>query len=321
MRTRLLSVSAAAVAAGLVLSFGGCGRESAWPARPGPKVVVSFAPLYCFAANVAGDDAVVKNLMTSSGPHDFNPSDTEARLVREADLFFVNGLSLDDGLAATLKKGSGNGRLKVVELGGRIPEDQLLEGECHHDHDHDGPHEHGHDPHVWLSPDLAEVMVNGIRDELKAADTAHAEGYDRRAAEYVGRLRGLKAEGVKLFAGKDDKRLVTFHESLGYFAKAYGLTVAGVVQKKPGVEPNTAELAELVDLCKKKNVRLIAVEPQYTANTSAKTVLDELTRAGVKDARLVEVDPLETVRPDALTPDWYEKRMKANLAALAEAMK
>ncbi|MBX9625279.1 MAG: zinc ABC transporter substrate-binding protein [Gemmataceae bacterium] len=321
MRTRVFLVPAAAVVAGLVLTAGGCSRESAWPARPGPKVVVSFAPLYCFAANVAGDDAVVKNLMTTAGPHEFNPTDVEARLVGEADLFFVNGLELDTALASSLKKGSGNGRLKVVELGKLIPEDKLIEGACHHDHDHDGPHEHGHDPHVWLSPDLAEVMVNGIRDELKAADPAHAAGYDRRAAEYVARLRGLKAEGAKQLTGKEDKRLVTFHESLGYFAKAFDLKVSGVVQKKPGVEPNAAELAELVNLCRKKNIRLIAVEPQYTANTSAKTVLGELTRAGVKDAQLVEVDPLETVHPSGLTPDWYERKMRANLEALAGAMK
>ncbi|MBX9583812.1 MAG: metal ABC transporter substrate-binding protein [Gemmataceae bacterium] len=323
MRNRLLlaSVAAAVTAAVLLLSVGGCGRESAWPNQPGPKVVVSFPPLYCFAKAVAGDDAAVRCVMSTTGPHDFNPTEVEARLLREADLFFVNGLGLDDGVAETLQKGSGNRRLKRVKLGDLIPEKQLLEGECHHDHDHAGPHVHPTDPHVWLSPDLAVVMVNGVRDELKAADPAHAAGYDRRAAEYVAKLRQLKADGAKLLADEKDRKLVTFHESLGYLAAAFDLEIAGVVQKRPGVEPNAKELEELVAMCQQRKVRLIAVEPQYTANTSAKTVLDELKRKGIADAALVEVDPLETAHPSALTPDWYEARLRANLDALSRAMK
>ena len=320
MRSRLLPLLAVA-AAGLLGGAGGCGRESAWPDRPGPKAVVSFAPLYCFARGVAGDDAVVQTVMTTTGPHDFGPTDRDARLLRQADLFFVNGLGLDDSVAETLQKGSGNRGLKLVKLGEAIPEDKLVAGECHHDHDHAGPHEHPKDPHVWLSPDLAELMVNRIRDELAAADPAHADGYKQRAAAYVAGLRQLKADGAKLLAGKADKKLVTFHEALGYFAEAFDLTISGVVQKKPGVEPNVKELEELVKVCVKKKVRLIAVEPQYTANTSAKTVLDELRRKGVADAELVEVDPLETAPPSALTPDWYERKMRANLDALAKAMR
>src|SRR4051794_30003027 len=63
--------------------LGGCSSDKEWPDRGGPKVVVSFAPLYCFAVNVAGDDAVVQNLMTSAGPHDFNPTDSDARKLRK----------------------------------------------------------------------------------------------------------------------------------------------------------------------------------------------------------------------------------------------
>jgi hypothetical protein len=41
----------------------------------------------------------------------------------------------------------------------------------------------------------------------------------------------------------------------------------------------------------------------------------------VPDPVLVEFDPLETVVPEQLTADWYEARMRANLEALAKAMK
>jgi ABC-type Zn uptake system ZnuABC Zn-binding protein ZnuA len=318
-------VGLAALAGLFALLPAGCGggRDEVWPDRPGPKVVVTFAPIYCFAAKVAGDDAVVQNLMTTSGPHDFNPTDTEARLLRKANLLFINGLELDTNLANTLKRGSGNRDLKIVDLGGRIPQAELLEGACHHDH---GPgeahdHEHGTDPHIWLSPEFAVRMTETIRDELKAADPEHATNYDRRAAEYVGELRKLHADGLALLKDKKDRRLVTFHESLAYFAKSFNLDVADVVQKKPGVEPNSDELKKLIEICQAKKVRLIAVEPQYGTQTSAKTILEELKRKGVSDADLVAIDPLETVPAAELTPDWYVQKMRSNLEALARAMK
>lgn len=321
-----LSTRALAVAVGVAaaLPLAGCSSkpDAVWPATPGPKVVVSFAPLYCFAVNVAGPDAHVKVLMGTTGPHHFQPTDTDARTVRQADLFFVNGLDLDSKVAATIQKNSGNAKLKLVALGDKLPKDMLHEGVCTHaDHDH-GDHEHPTDPHVWLGPDHAVLMVEAIRDELKAADPAHADGYDARAAAYVARLKQLKADGVAAFADKTERRFITFHDSLGYFTRAFGVKVADVVQKKPGVEPTADEMRGVIKACKTKQVRLLAIEPQYGANTSAASILTELRRdPALADAAVVEIDPLETVKPDDLTADWYEKKMRANIEALSKAMK
>jgi ABC-type Zn uptake system ZnuABC Zn-binding protein ZnuA len=311
-------------AAALLPLIGCGGGDDVWDSkRTGPKVVVSFAPLYCIAVNVAGPDAQVKNMMTTTGPHDFNPTDQDARLVAKADLLLINGLDLDNQLAETLKRGSGNRTLAILELGKSIPEAKLMQGECHHNHaGHDHPHSHGLDPHIWLSPEFAVLMTEAIRDQLVQLDPAHAEGYKQRAAEYVAKLKKLEADGKDMLKGKADRKLVTFHESLNYFAKNFDLEIAGVVQKKPGVEPNSDELEKLVTMCGEKKVRLIAVEPQYGRDSSAKAILAELHRnPALADAALVELDPLETVTPAALTPDWYVNKMRANLEALRDAMK
>jgi ABC-type Zn uptake system ZnuABC Zn-binding protein ZnuA len=314
-----------ALGAGLASLVPGCSPpDDGWPKeKAGPKVVVSFAPLYCFAANVAGDDAVVRNLLTTSGPHHFNPTDKDARLVRRADLFLVVGIGLEGDKPEGMKKGSGNKNLKIVELGARIPEDQLLEGSCHHDHGDGEKHDHGKDPHLWLSPDYAVRLVETIRDELKAADPAHAANYDRRAAEYVAKLQKLKADGLAMLRDKKDRKLVTFHDSMTYFARAFDLKIAGVVQKNPGSEPNSKELEKLIAICADPSdpVRVICVEPQYSTSNAGSELIKTLKHRKVPDPVLVELDPLETVAADQLTPDWYEKKMRANLAALAGAMK
>lgn len=327
-RLWLRAVGVALFAAVLPLVIFGCSGkpkdnpDADWP-KPGPRVVVSFAPLYCFAANVAGDDATVKNAMTTTGPHDFNPTEQDARLVSKAELFFVVGLGLDEDKAEKMK-GTGNDKLKIIELGEKLPKDKLVK--AHHDHDghaEDKDHKHGeYDPHLWLSPDHAVLMVNIIRDELKAADPAHAAGYDQRAAAYVAKLNQLKANGQAQLKDKKDRRLVSFHDSLAYFSKAFDLKVEGVLTKKPGQEPDQKEMKELIEICTKNPpTRLIAVEPQFSTSNSGETLRKELVAKGVKDTTLVEIDTLETVKPDELTLDWYEKRMNANLAELAGKMK
>lgn len=321
---RIAAVSALFAALPLLIlgCKGNSNADSTWPDRPGPKVVVSFAPLYCFASNVAGEDAVVKNVMTSKGPHDFDPNADDIRLVTKADLFFVVGLGLDEKKAQLMKDGSGNKELKLVPLGGKLKKDDLREGFCTHA-DHGPDHKHATDPHVWLSPTHAALFTNFIAEELKQADPAHAENYEKRAAAYVAKLMALKEYGEKTFEGKTDKRLVSFHDSLAYFEEAFKLDVRAVLTKTPGQEPDSKEMKELIKICTKKSapVRVIATEPQYSTSSSGEALRKELQANGVADPVLVEFDPLETVRPDDLTPDWYERKMRENIDRLAEKMK
>ena len=309
------------------LSFTGCGgsANSPWANATGPKVAVSFAPIYCFATNVAGPDATIQSVMSNQGPHHFDPTPNDARLIAGADLFIINGLTLDNRIAEKMMRGAGNSKLKLIDLGKSFDPKSLLEMAHNHEgHDHaHHDHEHGeHDPHVWLGLDQAELMVNAIRDALKDADPAKAANYDRRAAEYIAKLRKLKADGVELFKDKKNRNFVTFHESLGYLAATFKLEVVDVIQKTPGKEPTAKELDRLIKLCTTfQSVRVIAVEPQYSTQTSAKRILDELKAKGVHDAVLVEIDPLETANPEELTPEWYEMKMRKNLEALAQALK
>jgi ABC-type Zn uptake system ZnuABC Zn-binding protein ZnuA len=327
-----LRIAGVALVAALVpLVLIGCGKptegdaDNTWPAdKTGPKVVVSFAPLYCFAANVAGDDATVKNVMTTTGPHEFSPTPSDVRLVTKADVMFVIGLGLDEKQAEAMKTGSGNTSLDVVELGEKLPRDKLLEGHNDHDEkDKGADHHHDQDPHVWLSPDHAVLLVNLIRDTLKEKDPAHAAGYEARAAAYVAKLEKLKADGLAELKGGQDNRLVTFHDSMAYFANAYGLDIRGVLTQKPGQEPDDKQMRRLIRICtdETKPTRVIAVEPQYSGSNSGETLKKELAAKGVKNPVLVEFNTLETVQPGDLKPDWYEKEMARNVKALAAALK
>src|SRR5262249_5775244 len=219
----------------LTLFLSGCTTAPpAWPPGKSPRVLASFPPLYCFAANVGGGEAAVLSLLITVGPHDYRPSPRDAVKLQGADLFLINGLGLDESFANTLKTSAGSPRLRLVEVGEGVKDLHTVGKD---EHDHHG-HNHGeHDPHVWLGIPEASQMAGVIRDELKKPNPAGAAGYDQRAAAYVGRLEKLHAEGKASLAGKKNRMLVAFHESLFYFARSFDLEIAGSIEPVAGVEP------------------------------------------------------------------------------------
>src|SRR5262245_17476685 len=94
----------------------GCGPKAdadPWAGKPGKRVLVSFPPLYCFATAVAGEDATVLAMMSDVGPHTYEGTERDARLLQGADVFFINGLGLEDDLARKLMAGTSNKSVKL----------------------------------------------------------------------------------------------------------------------------------------------------------------------------------------------------------------
>ncbi|HZY88382.1 MAG TPA: zinc ABC transporter substrate-binding protein [Gemmataceae bacterium] len=321
----------AVLVAGLAVAVGFVGCSSApnpWKDTPSPRVATTFPPLYCFAKNVLGDHGDAHSLSDATGPHHYDPSTEDSYWLRGADLFVASGLGLDK-FADRAEQTSQNARLAYLKVGDKLPKDLLLAAEHEDEHDKGKPghaheHEHGEfDPHVWLGTPQAIRMVEIIRDELKRLDPPHAEDYDKNAAKYAQALKDLHKDGKDELAKAKDRKIISFHDSLRYFAKSYDLTIVDVIEKGPGEEATTPEMINLVKKCVEEKVRVIAVEPQYPKSTSARVLQEELQKKNHK-VTLVEIDPLETADPKELQKEgarWYEKKMRGNLRRLAEALK
>lgn len=326
------------VAAALALASGlaGCMRSTpAWRDRGGPpRVVVTIPPLGNFVRNIGGEHVGVVCLCTTEGPHHYQYDAQDAMLLREADLFFAVGLTLDDRFADPIQIESHNPHLQYVKLGEQLPKQLLLAFREEHEHgkeeehEHEHEHEHGeYDPHIWLGIPQAIALVEIIRDELKEADPNHEDDYDKNADKYIQKLKNLHAYGKEQLKKKKNRKIIAFHESLGYFAKSFDVDIVDVLEVTPGAEADPAHIAKLVKECQEKDVRVIAVEPQYPTETSAK-----LLRDAVKDKEraitFVVIDPLETAKNEDLkedgkelkSPDWYDKMMRQNLDNLAKGL-
>lgn len=280
------------------------------------RVVVSIAPLYCFTAQIAEPDAEVLCLLSTKGPHDFQPTTQDARLLSSADVLVVNGLGLEEFLD-NMVRASGNRMLKVVKAGDAIPKDQLLEAEgVPHLHGTQMVVHRGTDPHAWLGIAEAKQMVDAIAAALADKAPGHAEGFRSRAEAVKKKLDALALQGkhVKLDGG-----LVTFHDSFRYFGRSFDIPIAGVIRGLRGEDVSGSALMEQAKEFKARNVRLIGVEPQYPRRV-AESLAKEI---GQDRVRLVELDPIETAplvdgQTHKVDRDWYFKQMERNLKNLRQ---
>lgn len=330
-KRRMMGACLVVAAMALASALPGCARSTpVWNNRKGrPRVVVTVPALNDFVRNVGGDRVGIVCLCTTQGPHHYQYNAEDAMLLRQADLFFAIGLNLDEKFADPIQLESHNAQLQYVKLGERLPKKLLLANREEHEHEHgkeEEGHEHEHganDPHVWLGIEQAKAMVEIIRDELKKADPNHEADYDKNAKSYIEKLDKLHAYGKKQLEGKKNRKIIAFHESLGYFARSFDLNIVDVIEVTPGSEAGPAHIAKLREKCEREGIHVVAVEPQYPQETSAKNLKSQKA-----DIEFVVVDPLETANEKDLAKDgkelkardWYDKKMRGNLDNLAKAL-
>ncbi|MDE2967555.1 MAG: zinc ABC transporter substrate-binding protein [Chloroflexota bacterium] len=166
------------------------------------------------------------------------------------------------------------------EEGEEHDEEEHEEDEHGHDEeedDHGHAHDHGdEDPHIWFDVDLASAAIVAIADELSHLSPDAADVFSDRLELYLAEIAEADAEVQALLAGISDSQrlLVTFHDAFGYFARRYGLEVAGFVVEGPEQGVSAEALAELIELIEHEGVETVFHEPQFDS-AILDTVADE----------------------------------------------
>lgn len=295
----------------------GCGGRGNGNRSGKLKVVATYSILGDLVKNVAGDEVEVVTLVGPDGDaHTFEPTPQDGVTIAQADVIFENGAGFETWLDKMVASSRSKAR-RVVATKGL----ELREGECHHDHNKGEahPHEHEDDPHVWHDVQNAIHMVGVIRDALVEIDPAHAEQYKANASAYLARLRKLHewVEATVATLPKERRKLVTSHDTFGYFADRYGFKVVGAALPSVSTEasdPSAGDFAKLVESVKAAKAPAIFAE-----NVHNPKLMERLAReAGVKLAPPLYTDALG--KPGS-AGDTYEKMVRHNVTTIVEALK
>ena len=252
-----------------------------------PVVVVTYSILGDIVSQLVGDTARVEVVVPDgSDPHEFSASAQDIERMMSAAVVVANGLNLEEGLTDALGQVAA-ANVPLFEAAAHITVREFGKDGDDHDHGHSHDEEegkedgHGHeggDPHLWTSAATMAEMVPALTDALEAAlavDLAAAE------AEVIAALTALDSE-VQAIIGRIPAggcKLVTGHESLGYFADRYGCELIGAVipSLSSTAEASAKELAELQRLAAEAGVGAIFTE----AGTPAEVAEQVASAVGV----------------------------------------
>jgi ABC-type Zn uptake system ZnuABC Zn-binding protein ZnuA len=260
-----LSLIVAVAAASACGSGGGDGTDSR-------LVVATTSQIGAIVREVVGDSVDLKVLIgTGVNPHDYEPSAQDIREVADSAVVLRNGAGLDDFLDDALR-GSGVKRIVTVTDGIELRRAG-----------HDG--EGDFDPHVWHDPTNVQVMVANVVAALVEAFPDHAATFRENGTAYDARLAEVDAEIRALIdtIPAANRKVVTAHDSLGYFLDRYGLDFVGAVipSSTGGAETSAQELAALQDLIRQTGVRAIfaesSVDPSVATQLAADTGITVVT--------------------------------------------
>ncbi|MDP3788964.1 MAG: zinc ABC transporter substrate-binding protein, partial [Candidatus Omnitrophota bacterium] len=177
------------------------------------NIVVTIAPQAEFVEKVGGEYVNVSVMIPAVGnPHTYEPTPSQLRGVRDADLYFKLGSGIEFELMWMDKIASINKGLTIIDNSAGIT---LIESE---------EEESGHtkDPHIWLSPKNTVIMIGGIKDALIGRDPEHADVYRKNAGAYINELNSLDREIREKLRDKKKRVFMVFHPAWVYFARDYG---------------------------------------------------------------------------------------------------
>ena len=285
-----------------IFALAGCGSGGGPSPASGRLEVVATTTVFAdLVAQVGGDRVSVTSLVPKGGEvHTFDPSPRDVARLGGARLIVANGLALDDWLTDLVRDSGATA--PVIRLADAVPaRDYIVEGERPN-------------PHLWLDPNAAAAYGRAIADALGKVDPANAAAYTAAGAVFETRLQALDDELQQRIDAVPEarRRVVSFHDALPYFARAFGIEIVGTILEAPGQDPSAGELAALIDAIRKSGVAAVVGEVQFS-DELARTVADETDAAVVAD---LYTDTLGDPPVDS-----YEAMMRWDVDRLVEALR
>jgi zinc transport system substrate-binding protein len=280
---QLLTISLFALFSCPLLFAGGQGEGQGGaalnaPSGSGPAVraFVSIPPQVYFVKVIGGSRVEVQSMVPAGvEPETYDPTPRQIALLSQSHLYFAVGLPFETVLIPKIR--SSMKGVTVVDTQADVRLRTFAQ------HTLNSSAEVGSDPHIWLSPELVKIQGAAIEKALATADPAGAADYEAGLAKLDVQMDALHKEIAASLTGLQGRSFLVFHPAFGYFADEFGLKQVSI--EVEGKAPGPRQLADLIALARKLQVKMIFVEPQFD-QSRAQVVADSI------GAKVVTIDPL-----------------------------
>ena len=282
------------------------------------KVVASIKPIHSLVSYVM--DGIGKPSLIvdgSNSPHNFNMKPSNAKDIENADIIFWVGEDIESFLEKPLKSISKKAKIiEMMDIKGikklKFRERNIFEDHKGHDHGHKKKdkhddhghkkkesHDHGHghkkevkhddhghghgefDPHIWLNPHNAEVMVEEIAEQLIAIDPQNSATYKKNSEKAVKDIEKLINTTKKEL--KKNISFIVFHDAYQYFEKEFNVSALGALTLNTDVAPGAKQISEIREIIEHDNVKCLFSEPQFNPDIIKSIAKGTKVKVGVLD--------------------------------------
>ena len=296
------------------------------PANAEIKVVTSIKPIHSLASYLM-DGAGKPDLIVDgfNSPHGFSMKPSHAKMLQNADLIFWIGEDLENFLEKPLnsiaKKAE---KIELIEIKGlnvlKFRERNIFDEHDHDDHakkedshddhakkedghddhakkedghdDHDEHEGHGHgeyDPHVWLDPINAKVILKEMTEHLIENDSKNASTYKSNLDKALKDIDKLTMDVMTEL--NESTSSIVFHDAYQYFEKRFNVKILGAFTVNTDVMPGAEQLSEIREIIEHDKVKCIFSEPQFNPDIIKVVAKDMNIKTGVVDPLGATLNP------------------------------
>ncbi len=282
-----------------------CASMLATSAQAAPKVVTTIVPLHSLVSSVM-DGVGTPELLMQGQNSEHNASFTPQQIadMAHADAVFIIGNNLETKLGeiSGTETVGGKAFIKMNEIQGLITHAIREGGTWEPDGDEPPSTGVSADPHIWLDPENAKLMVKTIATTLDKADPANAKLYDANATKALAELDRLEADLKTQLTPVQHKPFIVFHDAYQYFEHRFGVTAVGSISNFSATPPSAQRLEEIHNKINSSNATCVFREPQFTDAAVVTVIEGTKAKSSVLDPIGADLKP----GPDAYSELLHE---------------
>ena len=237
----------------LIAVFQSCepGRSEKNQSSEKIKIVCTTSILTDWVLNIATEEAAVYSLLNKGiDPYVYKPSKKDLDLLRSADIIIYHGLHLEGKIITVLEKMKGP---LVIDVSKNFPKSAIIT---------DPSFPASQDPHYWFDVALVKNALTTVTKEISVNYPGLEAEMKVNLQEYQGEIDSVTIEVQKTIDNIDpgQRIVITTHDALSYFARAFGLTVNTLQGASTVSEYGLREITDLVNFICERKVKAIFLE-------------------------------------------------------------
>lgn len=232
-----------------------------WLAPAGAALnVFATVPEWGALADELGGDKVKVYTATNAlqDPHHVEAKPSLIARARGADLIVATGAELEIGWLPLVLQQAGNPKVQPGKPGyfEAAPFVSLLGKPTRLDRAEGDVHAAG-DPHIQTDPRNIARVAAPLAARLAEIDPANAAYYQSRYKAFSERWTAAIARWEKEALPLKDVAIIVQHKAFTYLIAWLGLKEVAALEPKPGIEPTTAHLSDVLSITQQQPVKMV----------------------------------------------------------------